>query len=114
MQKVWSDLVDHVKATKLPTKPSANESEALVKAKAQLAAHGLALTPDQTDAQSSDPSTKEGPLPLQVDSNPKPPKRAKSGKNSTEEEARKLSPKINWIAAHGGRQFSMLKIGCNS
>ena len=52
MQKLSSDSVEHMKA-KLPGKPSTDESEALAKAKAKLAAHGLALTPDNRDAQSS-------------------------------------------------------------
>ena len=88
-----------MKATKLPTKPSTNESEALVKAKAQLAVHGLALTPYKSDAQSSDPSTQEGPSPLQVDSNLKPSKRAKSGKDSTKEETRKLESSKNQLGS---------------
>ena len=40
---------------KLPAKPTTDEAGALAKAKAKLAVHGLALTLDKSEAQSSDP-----------------------------------------------------------
>ncbi|CAE7879746.1 CACNA1G [Symbiodinium microadriaticum] len=92
MQRLSSDLADFMKA-KLPQKATPGESAALIKAKAKLAAHGLQLTPGKRESQGNLPSSSD--LPLQ-DSNPRAPKRAKSGKESSEEEAKKLlksSPK---------------------
>ena len=85
-QRLSSELADFVKA-KLPTKATPEESAALIKAKARLAAHGLELTPDKREAQGSLPSNSD--LPIQ-DSNPRAPKRARSNKDSNEEEAQKL------------------------
>lgn len=87
MQKLSSDLVDHMKA-KLQVKPSYDEAEALAKAKAKPTAHSLALTPDKREDQSS----VDNGLPIRPapDSNPKPTKKAKLSKDSGEDKARKL------------------------
>ena len=67
---------------------SSEETEALAKAKAKLAAHGLSLTPDKRNAQSRDQA--ETRLPIQADANSKAAKKAKLSKDSSQEEARKL------------------------
>ena len=77
MQKLSSDMVDHVKA-KLPAKPTTEEREALSKAKARLAGHGSALTPDKREARSTDPEGTE--LPLQEETKPKPFEKAEQKK----------------------------------